>query len=75
MGVTYEGNATVYEQQSGTYVPSNYPVYIAFQSVGTNLLNCKAIIDYTGFPYPSNVYHGINFASRGIKITKIEQYY
>ena len=75
MAINYDGSLISYDKQSSDYLPSNYPIYVAFKSVSSNTLNCSAVTDYTGFPPNTIAYVGLNFTSRGIKITKIEQYY
>ena len=71
----YDGQYTILENQSNNYIPANYPIYFSFKSIAANTLNCSSNMSYGGIPYGNSIYYGVNFASRGIKVTKIEQYY
>ena len=75
VALTYNGEFVTFENQSSTFIPTNYPIYISFQSVSDNTLHCTAVTSYADYPYSYDVYHGLRFISQGIKITKIEQYY
>ena len=75
IAANYEGDVFTGEKQASSYIPTGYPIYIAFQSAGSNTINCSGISLYAGFPLSDIIFYDVHFMNQGVKITKIEQYY
>lgn len=74
IGFSIPGEYMLYTNQSSTYSPSDYPLYIAFQSASTNKLNCKSTNYFCGYNNNDTTMYYITEITK-IIITSIKQYY
>lgn len=74
VGFSMTGEYMVYSDQSSTYLPIDYPLYVAVQSPSTNSIKFAFSDSFTGFLDNAETLYYVT-EIKNVTITKIEQYY